>query len=413
MTPLGRTLLPSLVVPALLLHAAAWFAMLAHGDQWWGGWAFAVEQAAGSVIIVGPLLAGLTANAYARGRETSVPLLVVPSAHPFHGWYAPAASLWLLATANLVLLVGEAAILVTLAGPPLQPWPLLVLPVCALVLAVHALVGMVIGLQLSPRLAGAVAGTVSFGLFILAVADLAPAAFITGGATSDLVGTRYRLPVLLVLGAVALVMVVGVAATSGWQGRWARTRLVVAIASFAVATVLTRADLGDLDRRFEATDARLQCLGSAPEVCIPADVPRVLPAASRGMRRLAGPLRLAGVDLPERWVVFWGQRPEREVGQLSLSSGVEFGTRVADADLIRSLTMPATCASGSGATQKSSDVRLLLEHWIAFRNGLGRGDTNVPAAWFASEASEEWVRSTYATLRRCDLEALRFPARIP
>ena len=110
---------------------------------------------------------------------------------------------------------------------------------------------------------------------------------------------------------------------------------------------------------------------------------------------------------------YWGQRPDQRVGMLSLRSGAEFGTRVAKADLIRSLTMPATCAGffDSRDTQRSLDVRLLLEHWIAFRNGIG--DLTRARPWFSSMDSEEWVRSTYPKLRRCDLEALHFPSPAP
>jgi hypothetical protein len=408
-TRIGRSIGSSLVAPALLLHCAAWFAMLAHGDTWWGGWGFAVEQAAGSVVIVGPLLAALTANVYARRRETSLPLLVVSSLHPVRGWFAPAARLWLLAIANLLLLLAEIAVVVALAGPPLLVGSLLVLPFCVLMLGVHALIGMAIGLQLGPRLAGAVAGTVSFGLFMLTVANLAPAAFVTGGETADLVGTRYRLSVLTVLAITAIAIAVGVAATSWWPGPAARARLLVAITSFALATVLSQSDVVDLDRRFEPVQMSLRCGGSAPEVCVPADTPRVLPAASRGMRRLIGPLRAAGAQLPQRWVDYWGQRPDPRVGMLALRSGAELGTRVAEADLVRSLTMPATCAGyfDDRDTQRSLDVRLLLERWIAFRNQLG--NTSGARPWFSSPESEEWVRSTYAKLRRCDLDGLRFP----
>lgn len=100
---------------------------------------------------------------------------------------------------------------------------------------------------------------------------------------------------------------------------------------------------------------------------------------------------------------------------LSLRSGAEFGTRVAQADLVRSLTMPATCAGffDSSDTRRSLEVRLLLEHWIGFRNGLGMSHSETPSQWFSSKESESWVRSTYAKLRRCELEALRFPSSRP
>ena len=62
---------------------------------------------------------------------------------------------------------------------------------------------------------------------------------------------------------------------------------------------------------------------------------------------------------------------------------------------------------------RSYNVRLLLEQWIAHRDGLSIGSTHLPDSWFASAAAEAWVRATYAKLRACSLGAVSFPSRAP
>jgi hypothetical protein len=408
----GRSVQPSLLVPAGLLHLASWLAMLAHGRDWVGAWMNAVDEVAGSVVVVGPLLAGLTANVYAHRGRTSLPVLTVASAHPLRAWYAPAARFWGLAILNVVVLLGEAAVLVSAAGCPLSLSALVIVPVCCAVLACHVLLGMVIGLRLSPKLAGAVAGAVSFGGFLLAVAHLAPPAFVTGGVTGDLVGQQYRSSVVLTLALDAVLTVVALSAGTGWNTRWVQARAAAALVTIASAVLLGNGQVVDLDNRFVAVQAPFKCRGAAPSVCVPRDAPRSLADASRRFHRLAGPLRTAGVDLPDRWDFYWGQRVRPGSGVLSLDDGDVLRTRVADEEVISALATPARCAAFSSdlPVERAITVQLLLEHWIAVRNGRGFGDTRIPRSWFSSQASEAWVRSTYAKLRRCDVGGLRFPA---
>jgi hypothetical protein len=406
----GRTARVPLLAPAVLLHVASWLAVVAHGFDWVGSWMNAVDEVAGSVVIVGPLVAGLTANAYARLNQTALPELVVTSLHPVRGWYDTALRYWALSVVNLLVLLGEAVVLVRIAGPRVFAEALLIVPVCVLLLACHVVVGMVIGLRLGPRLAGAVAGVTSFGLFLLAVAQLAPRAFVVGGATDALVGQRYRASVQIALALVAFLTLAAVAVLSGWSSRWLRTRTVLGLTAVAGAMLFSSVG-ADLNDRLVAVQVPLRCRGEAPEVCVPADAPRSLGSASRGMHRLARPLEDAGVDLPDRWVDYWGQQPDPRVGLLSLLSRGELRKEVAPSDLIRSLTMPSTCVAYFDGRdhQQFSEVLLLLGHWIGFRNGLGRGSSQVPVAWFGSKESEAWVRATYAKLRRCDLADLTFP----
>lgn len=406
----GRSTRVPLFAPAVLLHAASWFAMVAHGTDWTGAWMNAVDAVAGSVIITGPLVAGLTANTYARLRLTALPDLVVASVQPVREWYEPALRFWSLAVVNLVVLLGEAAVLVAVAGPHLFGRALLILPISSLVLAAHVLVGMAIGLNLGPRIAGAVAGTVSFGLFLLSVARLAPDSFNAAGAGSVLVGEQYRAPVLLALGAMALTTAIAIASATGWNARFRRSRFLLAALGIAGAMALSSGDLVDLDNRYESVRVPLTCRGSDPQVCVPADAPRSLAAAASGMHRFSEPLLAAGVELPARWVYSWGQRQPRSDGRLRLYDRVVLGSRVPTSSLVDSLTLPAWCADG-GETERILEVRLLLAHWIGFRNGMGRGHSSVPASWFASSPSEAWVRATYAKLRRCDLAALTFPTK--
>lgn len=413
MKPPGWSLEPGAALPLSVLHGGTWFAMLAHGNHWTGGWRNAVDTLAGTVVITGPLLAALVAHAYARRTETSLPVLTVTAVHPARAWYRPFLGLTALAVVNLGAVLLEVAFLVAAAGTPLLAEPLVVLPVCALVLSAHALAGMVVGLRVRPQLAGALAGAASFGLFLLAVAHLAPAAFVLGGASGDLVGTAYRPEVVVALGATAVASAAALATGTAWRYRRPGAWVAVAVGATALAMVLGSGGVVDLDRRFEPVDVALRCRGDAPQVCLPAEAPRALPAVSRRMRQLADPLRSAGAELPRRWVYSWGQRPEPGDGVLTLWSGDVLGRRPAGDALVHSLATPAACPAFSAdmVDERALAVRSLLESWLRVRNGLRSGGTRTPHTWFAGPRSEAWVRTTYAQLRRCDLASLRYPHR--
>lgn len=414
MTRIGRSVGTRLTLPALVLQAGSWFAMLAHGASWRGDWMNAVDQAAGTVVITGPLLAAIVANEYARRDETSLPSLAVSSAHPLYAWYRPVTVLVLLAWVNQVVVVAQAAVLTRLVGVPVFARPLPVLVLSAVVLVCHALVGMAVGRRLPPRLAGAVAGSAAFGLFLLAVAHLAPAAFDLAAASGQLVGVRYRSSTLLALGSTALISALALAATTTWTGRSRRWRGGLAVAGVVAAMVLSNGGLVPVDSRYVAGPASLRCSGAAPVVCVAAEAPRALPAASRRMHRLAAPLVAAQVRLPSRWTYYWGQRVFPAGGVLTMLSSRVLDARVLESDVVTSLATPALCpgffAEPSSDLERALEVRMLLEQWIGVRNGVRYGLTDAPRAWFASPASEAWVRTTYAQLRRCDLAALRRPS---
>lgn len=413
MSRVGSSVRARLLVPGLLLQVGSWFAMLVHGTAWRGSWMSAVDQAAGTVVIAGPVLAALVANEYAARHQNSLPELVAPSVHPFRGWYQPVVALWLLAVVNLAVVVGEAAVLVLTAGPPVFARPLAILPLCTLLLAAHALVGLAIGLRLGPRLAGAVAGTVSFGLFLLAVAHLAPASFAFAGATGNLVGEAYQTSTLLRLGLVAAVSLLAVAALTVWTERWGQLRIGLSLGCLALAMVLSHDRFADPDQTYHAVQVHSICRGTAPQVCVPAEAPRSLPVAARRMHDLARPLQAIGIPLPRRWSYYWGQDDPPSGGVLGMLSNGVLSGRVRDEDLMWSLTKPAPCTRYLGGSEPvpSLDARDLLQDWIKVRNGREDTFTDTPHAWFGSPGSEEWVRTTYAQLRRCDLGAVRLPVR--
>lgn len=330
----GRSLGPSLLVPAFLLHLGAWFAMLAHGSAWFGGWGIAVEKVAGTVIVVGPLVAGLTATVYAQRQRTSLRTAVGASAHPVRGWWAPAGRVWVLSVANLVLLAAEVALLAVFLDLRVVARPLMIVPFCAVVLAGHVLIGVALGAVLPPRLAGAVAGAVSFGIFLLAVAGLAPDAFITGGATASLVGLEYRTGAIATLTGQALLVALGLAAVAGGGDRWPWYRVAIAGSGIVGAVLLARLDVGHPDLRFEPAAVPLTCAGSSPQVCVAAETPRILRSAATGMERYAHPLRVIGVKLPDRWEPSWRPGADRAIGELAFSDRGELGTRAGATDLI-------------------------------------------------------------------------------
>lgn len=394
----------------LVLQVGTWFAMFTSADGWQTSWRQAVDNGVGTVEITGPLLAGLVAGTYAALRRTSFADLVLSSQRPRRGWFGPAARFVAAAALSLLVLLVVVTVLGWRHGVPLTPRAFVIVPVGLLVLVFHALLGLAIGVRAGPRVAAVLAAFVSFGLFLLAVNHLAPPSFVTGGVTGPMYGEQYRLGSVLLLCGFAVASVVAVSPwVTGSGQHWRRRAAVSGVAGIALVA-LAQLPCPDLESRLEPSTVTYQCGGSAPVICMVRDRPNGdLEDISRRLGDFAEPLRRVRAVLPETWRQDVHSQPVGGTGRLSLSVPAELGGRPTDQELVRSLTMPTGCPAFSDGTEpeQSFYARNLLTTWIGFRNGLG--ETRKARPWFSSAASETWVRTTYAQLRRCELDAVHRP----
>lgn len=401
-----------MIVAVLVLQVGFWFAMVTSLEYWLGSWRGAIEQAAGAVEIAGPLLAGLAAQTYAGLRRTAIPDLVIASVRPTRGWLAPAFRLWIASVISLGMVMIAVTVRSRILDAPTPGRQFLIVPVCVLMLAVHALIGMVIGLRAGPRVAGVLAAFTSFCLFLLATEHLAPPSFITGGATGGMIGEQYRWAAVIALCGFAAASALAVAPWVLWTTQWARQRWLISIVAGLCIAGLGHVTWPDVEGRLEpAALVPYRCGGAVPQVCAPTErVADDLGRISRRLGELATPLRDAGALLPAKWSwMIPGRRP-LDGGSLLISVEAELGGRVGDKELIRSLIDPAACPEYTSNREptESFSARVLLLNWISIRNGFGRSSKKL-AAVLEAENFEGWVRTTYAQLRTCDLDAVRKP----
>lgn len=389
----------------ILFQAATWFSLFTSETSWLRSWRQAVDNAVGTIVIVGPLLAGLVAGTYAALRGSALGDLLVASAHPVRSWFAPAVRLWSVAVLSLVLAVGALSVRSAFYGVPMPSRQLVILMLGVIVLGVHGLVGVAIGLRGPPRAAPVLAAFISYGLFLLAGNHLAPPSFETGGVTGTMYGEQYRpgsvaaLCVFGVLSGIVLLPWVGAAR----PGRWAWAISAAAV----VATIgLAQVTWPDTERRLEAAEIGYACGRDSPQVCVVDERPGDdLPRISWRLRELSAPLSSIGVDLPDRWRQdLFGHPKDRGSGRLIIGD-----REIRDQDLVRSLVEPAGCPQYPDGNEPAElfGARVQILNWLVFRNELDTRSTFPP--WFSSTKSEAWVRDTYAQLKSCDLDAVRRP----
>lgn len=408
----ARTFQGSLLLALAVTHVACWLATLTSGLVWVGSFKMALDWAAGSVFIAGPVTAALAAWTYAGLSQSSLPVLLAGAPRATGAWWRPGLVVLLGASLGLVALVLELCAMAVALDLPISARQLTIVPYCVLMLAVHVLIGACLGRSLPPRWAAPIAGLLTFMVFMAATAGYAPRAFVTGSVSGSLVGQQYRLEAIALLSISAMLLVAGLLTVSlpsqiGPPGRVGTGALVVAaLAAFAIGRC---ADL-DVEGRLEFVPVSFTCAGTHPEVCVAAETPRALDATARRLHQLARPLYAVGADVPRRWKESVpGGTGDPGSGGISYSDDDDLTGEVADDDMIFALTIPADCPSYTDGTdpEESLLARDRLGRWIAFRNGLG--DTHKASPWFSSAASEEWVRTTYARLVACDLDAVRLP----
>ncbi|MCX6396795.1 MAG: hypothetical protein NTV23_09945 [Propionibacteriales bacterium] len=395
----------------VILQVGTWFAISTAEPGWLGSWRQAIDNAVGTVSITGPLLAGLVAGSYASLRGTSLADLVQVSARPWRGWFGPALRLWAASVIGLVTLLAALTVRAQLLEVPTPPRQFLVVPLGLLVLGVHALVGLVLGLRASPRVAPVLAAGTSFGLFLLANSHLAPPSFITGGVTGSMYGEQYRLGSVLVLCVFAVASGAVLAPWAGCSKAFPWVRWMVTAASVAVIIGLAQKAWPDVESRLEAGPISFRCEQGTVEICVVRERPsKDLHELAARLETLAAPLRGLGLAVPTRWkYLLVGHRVDPGWGVLILEGRGARGGRVDDADLLRSLARPASCPEVPAEDEPPSVYvsRALVAGWLAQQNGMRAMVTFRPG--YPAKKAEAWIRTTYDQLRRCDLDAIRRP----
>ncbi|WP_322937356.1 hypothetical protein [Nocardioides bizhenqiangii] len=416
---LGSPLVRLGLLVALL--AAGLVPVMSRGGQWLGSWKLALDWGTSSVILLGPVAAGIACGVYARIHRAGLADLLGQAVRPWRGWVTPALAVWGLAGTALLLLCGFTTTAAWLAGATAYPHLWWVVLPALLVLGAQVALGGLVGGLTGRYWAVPWVAVGTFVLFILTSIGVIPVVFDTGGATGTLAGQTYSPPWF----AFQSVVAVGVAATAMTVSNRELFRvsplpwkLGTGAAAGAAALTLVFVD-APLERYEPVRSIGYECRDGRPRVCMTEDARRPLDDLATKMQRLAGALEAAGAHLPDRFVhARPGSTPAQDAGVLRLFVDEVLAERVGYPAAAESLTTPAPCAAYS-----SDDPRDLPETWFAVNATLVRwllvqeGEESVPsgdhpmADWWALPVEQQyaWVRATYSALRDCRLRDLRLP----
>ena len=401
-----------------LLLCVGGIASLSRGPRWLGSWKLAVDEASGSIFLVGPVAAGIACGVYVRLRRSHVEELLHQAARPWRGWISPALGVWGLAGAAVVglgLVMTSAA---SLAGSSAFPQVAWVAVPTVLALGAEVAVGALVGARVPHYWTVPWVGVGTFLLVLLTRVSVIPIVFDTGPASGELIGETFH-PSWFAFQAITASGIV-VAAMAGTHPQLFRAssllwRVISATAAAAALAVLLLAPR-PLSRYELAPEAADVCRESRPVVCMTRDGHRPLDDLASTMESVARPLVDAGIPLPDRFVpVESRSATDRDVGMLLFADDEELAAEVDDTVAARSLAMPTRCPAYFGdrpPPQAYFSVSGFLVRWLLVR----AGDENAPtdgslASWWRLPVRQQhpWVRATYAALTSCQLEALSLP----
>ncbi|WP_408896442.1 hypothetical protein ACJ5H2_16150 [Nocardioides sp. R1-1] len=399
---------------ALLCLAAGIVFMVSGGLPWLGSWKMALDWSSGSAILVGPVVAGLAAWRYSKITAVGLDVLAAQSVRGARAWLAPAAALWSLACA-VVLLVALVTTSLTLThGSVTAPRQAVILVLAGSALAAQVLLGAFVGTRFPGPWAPPVSAALVFSLGMFSSVGAIPETFRTGGVTSSLVGQGYVGRTLLAQAAVALALAAILLYAVRARIAPTASRALGAVTAIAVLVGAACWVGGPATgERYRFVPAPLVCDDRGrPEVCMARETRRPLHAVAEALRAAAAPLRDARVDLPERWVQdVPGRRHPAGAGVLRF---VDIGETRARADrdaVLWSLGAPADCAAfrGYDAPPAALQAQSLLVRWLGLAADPGRSDGGDVDTWLLSAEGETWAARTYAGLASCSLDELQVP----
>lgn len=409
------------VALAVTLVAAGLVPVLSRQAQWLGSWKLALDWGTSSLILLGPVAAGIACGVYVRLRRAGIADLLGQSARPWRGWTAPALAVWVLGSGAMVALCLSATTAAWLAGATAYPrlgW--VILPALS-VLGAQVAIGALIGSLTGHYWAVPWAAVGTFFLFLLTKLGVIPVVFDTGAATGTLVGETFSPHWFVVQGVLALGITATVLALSHWtlfrtsSVLWkATTGAMAAAAAFTLIAVEPPPD------RYEPTaSVDYACRDGRPVVCLTEDAKRPLDDLAAKMQRLAGSLVAAGAPLPDRFVRYPpGVEPDPGAGAVRLFVEEQLASEVGYDAAAESLVTPAVCTAYSSdeagvLPEEYFAVSSILVRWILVQDGHESAPSadDAQAGWWAQPTEEQypWVRTTYDALRDCRLDDLRPP----
>ncbi len=406
-------------VPVLFGIELAGLGNQSGGLSWRGEWAWTLDWVGGTVMLLGPVVAGLAAwRAVEVQRTLGEQVDVMP--RPGRATLAELLGLvgwaWLCHALALVL----AAVLTVQAGASGLPELAPLLPQFLMLAAfagLGALLGTAVPSMLLPPFTtiGLLVATTQFASGTL------PSLWVSvGGATSSLAGLRYRPDVLrwqllLCLAVVALALAVR-------RSGPARGALVVQPAGYlALSGVVVAAGwLATTEQsRVEPSRERvaLTCMGSGPEVCVRPESRAAARPVQKVLATLEDTARAAGVpDLPGRFAQVVADDPNPEGARgFVLNPGAVQGSTADPTLLARYLVVDRACLGGEHAPDALAVGRLqVAEQLLLVRAGAVAPRQVADAALHAAlgspaAAQGRWLQAAFAAGASCAFHAVPPP----
>ncbi|MEU7562365.1 hypothetical protein [Streptomyces eurythermus] len=390
---LGRAAFPAFVVLVLLNT-------LLRPMAWRHEWMWAVYQYNFTVMLLGPLLAGVAGwEGYRLARAQSFlashrrPLALLTAAGgALFAWCAAAFAL------GFVVVVA----IVAGAGTPLViGLPEVVTPVPALgLLALECAAGLVAGWLSRNKLAAPLAAITVFLASLLLYAGDCSIFVTVGGATGSLIGLRPKLgtqawQIVFYCLATALVITIG-----AWLSTWYRTPRWPLVAA---ATVLTLGATVQLATRsplyLEARPGDVVCSGSHPQICLGRSYTRFAPNVRANLQPYQKAVKSINVQPPASFRQ--GTRTtNRDTGELALDTITGSKEPLLDAFLGTYYGSQCELTPGSAMEKNYSNAR----YWLAQAAGDKSYDDPVVDPIFVKgtpKQREEAARAAFAGLMAC------------
>lgn len=402
----------------VVLTVAGAVPVMSRGARWLGSWKLALDEGSGSIVLLGPVAAGIACGVYVRLRRSHVDDLLSQAARPWRGWTAPALAVWALSGAAVLLLSLSTTTGAWLAGSKACPQLWWAIVPGLLVLGAEVSLGALIGSLAQHYWVVPWVAVGTFLLFLLTRLGIIPVVFDTGPTTGALIGETFYPPWFL-FQAVAAAGIGCVALAASHPALFRSSHLAwraTTLLSAAMAAITLLALRAPLDRYEPAPPTADACIDGHPTVCMTQDGHRPLPDLASKMESLARPLLDADVPLPEKFVPIESiSAADRGVGILSFFDEEELAREVDDAVAARSLATPARCPAFF-ADQPPPETYFsaygFLVRWLLVQSG----DEDAPtegslARWWALPVGQQypWLRATYAALTDCRLDDLGLP----
>jgi hypothetical protein len=390
--------------------------LFSDGLFWAGSWRQAVDWGTGSVILGGPLAAGLAAWQYARMRQNPFAEFASATRRGLAAWLAPGLLVWMQASMVVVLCTVIAATTTISLGVPSHWTDLGIVPQAVAVLGADVALGASLGVVTGRLWVAPPAVVITYILGVASGWGLLPGIFDTGGVTGSLAGEEFNGQVILLQGVAAL----GIAAAAGWavlsllavRSRRIAVVLVIPMLAGAIAYVQL-GDIGHERYRYTTEPIRYECAGDSPEVCLVRETPRPLKALEREFARQAAILEPLGFKVPDRFLQSLpGITYQSDVGVILFYDNAEGKAEADPYSVSRSLGVPHDCPEYSAdiPNENALNVSMVVMAWIADRTGTNRVDPySRTGRWMASDEGLAWARRAYRKLSSCNFDGLSAP----